>query len=296
MSLTAKAYLLQAAYRIDGATPVIAGLRQDLKNAIQLEASTAHFSERKDLNMPWVYSSARQVTALVLKALLEGKESFELAPKVVAWLLESRAKDGSFGDTHSNTEALQAFGVYLDKFEKDTPNFTAKVKLGSQELLSQAFKGRNAAPAHKVVPLKESDDKVPVSFEKDGAGRLYYDLRMTYATLKAQPARDEGLAVFKSISDAKTGAKLAEFKAGETYMVTLSLVTPTERHYVVLSDPIPAGFEVVQTNFDTESQEMKEILNRANQKTPGYTFSHFEKYEDRVLLFADGLQAGEHTF
>ena len=296
MSLSAKSYLLQAANHIDKSDSIIATLRQELTNSAHLEAATAYFSERKEVVMPWIYSSQRASTALVLKAMLDCKASFELAPKVVTWLMEKRDKQGTFGDTHCNTIVLQAFGAYLDKFEKDTPDFTAKVKLGGEEFLSQSFKGRNAPAVRKVAPLKAGSEKLPISFEKSGPGRLYYDLRLTYANLQVQPARDEGLAIFKSISDVKTGKKLAEFKSGNTYMVTLSVVTPAQRHFVVLSDPVPAGFEVVHTDFATESREMSEILNRANQKTPGFTFGHFETYDDRVLLFADGLEAGEHTF
>ena len=296
MPLMAKAYLLQAAYHLEAQPSVVQKLRQELKNSAKIEAATVYFAEGKPSSMPWVYASNRHTTALVLKALVDGKEPFEMAPKVVNWLMENRSKAGHWSDTRTNSAVLDAFASYMDKFEKDEPNFTAKVKVGSEEILSQSFKGRRAPVARKVVSLSAKDDKMPVRFEKNGKGRLYYDLRMTYATLKEQPARDEGLAIFKSISDTKTGKKLSEFKAGDSYLVTLSVVTPVERHFVVLADPVPAGFEVVQTNFDTESNEMFEILKKANQKTPGYTFGHFEKYSDRVLLFADGLGAGEHTF
>jgi uncharacterized protein YfaS (alpha-2-macroglobulin family) len=53
---------------------------------------------------------------------------------------------------------------------------------------------------------------------------------------------------------------------------------------------------VVQTQFETESAEMQRILSLSQSKLRSATFVHFEKYADHVALFADGLQAGEHTF
>ncbi|MCA9797625.1 MAG: hypothetical protein KC910_37705, partial [Candidatus Eremiobacteraeota bacterium] len=41
--------------------------------------------------------------------------------------------------------------------------------------------------------------------------------------------------------------------------------------------------------------QMREVLRLANVNS-WYTFNHFENYDDRVLLFADGLAAGEYTY
>ncbi|GAI63868.1 unnamed protein product, partial [marine sediment metagenome] len=34
------------------------------------------------------------------------------------------------------------------------------------------------------------------------------------------------------------------------YKVTLSVITPQERNFVVVDDPLPAGVEVINTSFD----------------------------------------------
>jgi len=126
---------------------------------------------------------------------------------------------------------------------------------------------------------------------------------MIYAPLEPVKARDEGFAVSKKITTFKGDTLVKEFKAGQTYKVTLKISTTQERHYVVVDDPLPAGFEVVNTAFATESQEQMRQMGRTQEYSGDDawgrwwgTFDHTEIYDDRVLLFADLLANGNHEY
>jgi len=93
------------------------------------------------------------------------------------------------------------------------------------------------------------------------------------------------------------------FKAGDLVRVTLTLTLTKERRFVAVTDPLPAGFEPVESWFASSASE----LSRAQDRQPGVDqdgwewwrkggFDHVERYDDRVQLFATRLSEGRHVF
>jgi hypothetical protein len=79
--------------------------------------------------------------------------------------------------------------------------------------------------------------------------------------------------------------------------VTLKVHTTHERRFVALVDALPGGFEVVNPDFGTEGGEDLRQLGREKAKEAWWgNFNRHEVYDDRVLLFADDLQPGDHTY
>ena len=80
--------------------------------------------------------------------------------------------------------------------------------------------------------------------------------------------------------------------------MTLGTVTTTQdRTFVALEDPLPGGFEIVDPTFAVEGQEDARTLEGRAHGNPYWgTFQRNEKYDDRILIFADFLTAGEHTY
>jgi uncharacterized protein YfaS (alpha-2-macroglobulin family) len=302
MSLEGLSYLLRAArlYPRDQVPAFLAiQLQERLLRGLGVEGQSAHWEEPGLGEMGWIFGSNVRTTALCLQAMLEGEEEFSLAPRVVAWLMEARDRSGDWGSTQANIACVQALTAYYRRYEGQPPDFTATVQVAGQTVLEQSFKGRGLAVAGRELPASglPSAGSFPVIFSKDGPGRLYYGLRLTYAPAGEVPPRDEGMAVFKTVAPLGGQGPVADYAAGSTYMVTLSVIVPQERRFVVLDDPLPGGFEVVQTTFATESDEMREILAQAREDRPWWgTFNHWEIEDQRVLLFADGLAPGEHTF
>jgi hypothetical protein len=133
--------------------------------------------------------------------------------------------------------------------------------------------------------------------EKSGTGVMYYGARMTYAPRQVLSPRDEGIAVLKRI-ESLDGKPLEVVPPGSLVVVTVEVAVPQEALFVVVDDPLPAGLEGVNLEFQTESEEYRIVLEEegpALLKTWWRGFNHFEMHDDRVLLFADSLPAGVHT-
>jgi uncharacterized protein YfaS (alpha-2-macroglobulin family) len=84
--------------------------------------------------------------------------------------------------------------------------------------------------------------------------------------------------------------------------VTLKLVLTKERRFVAVTDPLPAGFEAVESWFATTAADLgRDQLQPDNAgdwmawwERGG--FDRVERHDDRVLLFGTRLAEGEHVF
>ena len=299
LPLFAKAYLLKALYAAKGNAAMIEDLARDLTNEAKVAPTSAHFEERNAYAMEWIFSSNTRTTALVLQALIETQPENALIPKVVRWLLDAR-RSGCWRTTQENLYVVDALATYFKTYEKDEPDFRAEVKLAGGDLITELFKGRSFKTASARVAIGELTlgTLYPVDILKEGKGRVYYGIRMNYYPKGESKAKEEGLSVLKSMETLKGSVPAAStFKAGTMVRVTLTVVSNQARNYVVVEDPLPAGFETVNLSFETTGRNLADLLQHNNKewwyRNP---FQYTEMHDDRVLLFADYLPAGVHTF
>jgi uncharacterized protein YfaS (alpha-2-macroglobulin family) len=298
LSLFGRALLLKALFQGKGPLSAQETLSREFLNKAKVTASSAHFEEDDEAQLAWVYSSNARTTAVILQALLETGTPNPLLPNAARWLVEKR-QAGRWASTHENFFVFHALNDYYQTYERGRPDFKAKVLLAEKTILEETFKSAGQT-ARASVPLARFKRGVPLPLraEKTGTGIFYYGIRMTYAPLRKLEARDEGFAVYKKV-DSLDGEPLAAVKAGSLVVVTLEIAVPKESLFVVVEDPLPAGFEAVNPNFRTESDERQRELwaLEGEEERPWWDgFNHAELYDNRVLLFADSLRAGVHTY
>jgi hypothetical protein len=299
LPLFGRAMLLKALHHGGGPTSARGAIIQEMLNAVKITPSQAHFEDEADRSLAWIYNSNLRTTAFILQALVEVESKHPLLPDIVRWILEKR-KSGRWNSTQENFFVFYALNDYFARQERVTPDFKVKISLARKTLLEEAFRGWRAQPASARTPLAgfKTGRELPLKVDKSGAGLVYYGARMTYAPNSPQPARDEGLAVFKTLSTLD-GKPLGDVKAGTVAVVTLEVVVPQESPFVVVHDPLPAGFEAVNVSLSTESEEERlqmEELEDADIPWWLERFNRVEMHDDRVLLFADTLGPGIHTY
>lgn len=297
LSLFGKTLLLKALYHGKGSSEAQSRLILELQNKLKVAPTTAHFEEDKGLEGGWIYNSNLRSTAFILQTFLEVRVENPLLPAIARWLVERR-KAGKWLTTQDNFYAFYALNDYYRKYEDLEPDFKIKVQLADRTILDETFRQRSGEARETEIALSDFNpgETLGLHIKKSGQGRFYYDSRLTYAPQMPLGARDEGFTVYKTISDFE-GRPLETIKAGDLVIVTLQVITPQERLYVVLEDPLPAGLEAVNPNFVIESLEQQRRLEAFSDQKQWWWrgFNHIEMHDDRVLLFADSLRAGIHT-
>jgi uncharacterized protein YfaS (alpha-2-macroglobulin family) len=122
-----------------------------------------------------------------------------------------------------------------------------------------------------------------------------------------QDGLDQGFTIERSYAPyseaGATSAAATTFEAGDLVQVTLRLKLTKERRYVAVTDPLPAGFEPIESWFASTARDLAAAQDRQGEDEREWHwwwerggFDHVERHDDRVLLFATRLGEGEHTF
>jgi hypothetical protein len=311
MPVFAIAYLRDAmnAKGESGARP--AELRRRIDNSMLPEAGSIHVEELADPYLLYFWNSNVRSTAIALNALVRAGEPQTVVTGLVRWLMAAR-KNGRWGNTQENAIAMQALVSYYRKYESQAPNFTATIKLGTQDLLRETFKGRSTDAATRDVPMAQLAQRAStagdLTVRRDGEGTAFYVARLTYAPDAAiLTARDNGFHLerqYAPMRAGRDGPPATSFSAGDLVRVTLSFDLPKERRFVAVTDPVPAGFEPVESWFATTASDLARATDQQDDaERPKWddiwrrgTFDHVERHDDRVLLFATRLSEGHHEF
>lgn len=278
-----------------GRGDMIAAITKSFLEKAKISASTAYFQTYNDWD--WFYYDNIVSTAVILQALIEAKVQFNDSYKVINWLIQER-KGENWLSTHENAMVFWAFNTYLEKFEKDNPNFRAIVSEANKEIINAVFKSRTDRTMTGEYDINSGlKGSLDFTFNKQGAGTLYYFLRFNYLLKKYPQVRNSGLSILKNYYDYGTGKPVenGKFIRGNRYIVKIELTTPADRNFVILDDQLPAGFEPVNLDFATEKNE-KKISEGETQNEYWWwgSFEHREQYRDRVLFSAMHLKSGKH--
>ena len=287
-------------------------LLRRVKNAVLPEAGMAHVEELSDPYLLWFWNSNVRSTAVVLRSLVRAAPDDSLAPAMARWLVRAR-KNGRWGNTQENGVALEALVDYYKKYEAEVPDFTAAVRLGARELATEVFTGRSSEARPHELPMKDllargtPGERLDLAFERRGTGTLHYVARLKYAVdAPSLAGMDTGFLVARRYGPAQgeeTASSSTSFKAGDLVRVTLTLRLPKERRFVAVTDPLPAGFEPVESWFATTAADLAREQEEEESQRGSWQrwwqkggFDHVERHDDRVLLFATRLAEGEHVF
>jgi uncharacterized protein YfaS (alpha-2-macroglobulin family) len=309
LAMEADGWLLGLFAQSAGAADERKAIVRHALNRVSETAGAASFTTSYGDGNYLLLSSDRRVDAVMLDALIQDQPELDLIPKVVTGLLAHR-KAGRWLNTQENTFALVALDRYFQTYEKATPDFVARVWLGKDYAGDHAFKGRSAETHEIDIAMTDvaSHDKAPLTIQKDGQGRLYYRVGMTYApaSLQLAPA-DYGFVVerrYEPVDDPKDVTRAGDgawhIKAGARVRVKLSLVNESRRYHVALVDPLPAGLEILNPALATTgplpSDPSEQNKRGAYWWWYGPWYEHQNLRDERAEAFTALLWEGVHAY
>jgi hypothetical protein len=295
-----------------GSANEVASIRKHLDNRVVETAGAANFvTSYREEDGYLVLASNRRADGVLLEALIVNQPDTDLIPKLVSGLLAHR-KRGQWGNTQENVFILLALDNYFHQYEEQTPEFVARVWLGGDYVAGFSFSGRSTDYQAVQVPmsyLAELEGEPNLVLSKEGPGRLYYRLGMTYAPkdLTLEPM-DRGFTVLRTYEpvddpeDVKQGEDgVWHVRAGARVRIKLTMVAPSRRYHVALTDPLPAGFEAMNPALAVTGSipQSPEEIDTPRMR---YWWWHWTWYEhqnlrdQRAEAFASLLWEGVHEY
>lgn len=304
-------WLLTASAGSERFAPQRAELLRIINNRATETASTATFVTRYEEGEYLLLHSNRRTDAIVLEALLATDPRNELATKAVRGLLGHRTA-GRWDNTQENSWVLLALDRYFRVYEDQTPEFVARVWLGERFAGEQRYAGRSADRIHLEVPMRvlAQDDPGSLTIGKEGPGRLYYRAGLRYAPsdLDVLPM-ERGFAVertYEAVDDTADVVRGQDgrwrIKAGARVRITVTVTAPSRRVHVAVVDPLPAGFEAVNTALRGAEDVPRDDDDGVAPWARGYRwwwgpwYEHQNLRDDRVEAFTSLLPAGVYTY
>ncbi|NLE85426.1 MAG: hypothetical protein GX607_03405 [Myxococcales bacterium] len=303
----------------------VAELTRELEATLHLEADRAFVGDDSGGRYATLMDSPTRSTALVLRGLLAARKDHPLGARLARGLLASR-KGGTWRSTQETAFALLALDDYRTAQEAVKPDFVARLWFDREKVAEYDFRTGNQKRGAAAQRGTARQSLIPTArltsgnlvFEKEGAGTLFYEARLRYArTTLPTESLERGFFVQKTLREV-TPAELAQalevipsqgvdsVTAGRLVLADLLLVAPSDREYVVLDDPLPAGLEAVDARLSTTAG-WADIGGSATDRAPPQrglsarqtlSPSHYrrELRDDRVLFFVDHLPAGIYHY
>jgi uncharacterized protein YfaS (alpha-2-macroglobulin family) len=310
LSLESVGWLLSVLSNDPASQTEVTNIRRHLNNRATETAGAAHFASSYSDGDYLLLNSDRRADGVILEALIADQPKSDLIPKIVRGLLAHR-KQGRWENTQENVFILLALDRYFNVYEKATPDFVAKAWLGDAFAGQQQFRGRSVDRQQVNVPmsyLAEKDGAQNLTLTKEGTGRLYYRIGMSYAptNLKLKSA-DYGFTVertYEAIDNPadvrRDGDGTWHIKSGATVRVRLTMAAPARRYHVALVDPLPAGLEAMNPALavtgDIPADQKEDTTKRGGWWWWRNWFEHQNLRDDRAEAYTSLLWEGVYNY
>ena len=258
------------------------GLVADLAHEAMVTVGTARWQERKLADE--AMASEISTTALALQALLQIDPDNPLIPKALDWLIRVQ-QDGHWRTPRETAAVVVALTDYLVIKGERTPDHRYQVLVNGQVVGSGVSTRENMAIPVKFVVTELTEGDNDVRLIKEGKERLHYALTLHHywSRENLEPARAlGGPSLHREYFDPVTGDPKTKYRIDDLIGVRLTVGAPEEMWYVTVEDPLPAGVEAVEGSLEAESGQGEGI--------------HFVKREEKVALFIQRVETGEHVY
>ena len=296
-----KAYLLQAIYHSNSEDSRIQSLVSDLNSQVIITSTGAHWEEEYRDYRNW--NTDLRTTAIVLNALLEVEGQNKVNVNAVRWLMSNREL-GRWSTTQETTWSLIALTNWMIKSGELDSNYEYAIGLNGEMLTEGQVDKDNLTENIKLNiemdQLLKDELNALVFSHGEGDGNLYYTAFLSADLQISQiDALDQGMSITRqyfSLEDPET--PITEIEQGELVRVRLTMVVPGALHYLVINDPLPAGFEALDSTLETDTVVPSYYTREMNAERGWgwWYFDHIEKRDEKVVLVADYLPAGTYVF
>ncbi len=245
-------------------------MAETVRQYLQPSERSVSIIEKERARSWYMFESETEQMAAILQLLSVQNPDDTMVDRLIFTLMQNQSK-GYWQNTAATAHVLDAIYTYIKMRNLDETNFSANVNLNKKQIMSGKFEGAAAKP--KTLSLGFADEQIaklprekpiPLTFEKDGKGWLFYTMEMKYALPDEMlTMRDEGLKVSLEITDSETkqavnkadGTSLVSLESGKLYNAKVRVESTKDRSFVALRCPIPSGAEIIDSTFVTSGSD-----------------------------------------
>lgn len=275
----------------------------DILNHAKVDARGTHFEEENGNIYGSLMNTNDRTTATILQAMIRIDDTNALIPAIIRSMLSVRT-DGHWDTTQSTVQSLITLVEFLQNTQELDAKYTAHVQVNGAEKLTWQVDEKNIVERKDLAINIQNllrDNNNTVTIAKEGKGRLYYDLLLSYFYTPGNTIDpiEEGMSIVRDMQPLAGQKK--DPTVGNTYQVTLTMTVPEDRNFVAVTSPLPAGMEIVDTQLQTSQQHLLEgsandLWSDAYWKSGAWIFSHYEFRDDELFLSTDSLPAGVYQY
>ncbi len=266
----------------------------------QLQEIVSQTGRNATVNLPpswkWI-NSPTTAQAQALRLFVAQKSPPEVLDRLLQGLLSLR-RGGTWATTYDQAEATTALVEY-SQIQPLPQNLKATVQLAGKQIARSQLTKNQISLDVQIPIAKLPRGKQELLLKKSGRGLLHYLVAYRYRLQGKQPGALNGLRVVREIRAANekkvlqrlglyaTGEPL-KVSSGQVFDIGLEITTDHEVNNVVITDPIPAGFEAVDTSFQTATPYFQATQDR-------WEIDYQTIYRDRIVAYSDFYEAGVYT-
>ena len=309
LTLDAAAYLSLAYYNTGKAADIEKAkiINGKIRPYLQPDQRSVTISKKAKSGYWFCYQNETVQYAAILTALVSENPDDQLVDKLLYTLLKKQSR-GYWQNTITTSTVLESIYTYIKKRNLDATDYSATALLNGRQIMKESFKGVAAKPKSLKLPFEDEfissltrDKAIPLVFEKDGEGYLFYTVEMKYALPdEAQAARDEGLKITYEITDFDTGELInvakdtcdLKLESGKIYRAKVFIQTNRNREYVAVRAPIPSGAEILNSTLVTSGS----AAQSSNSQSWRSWMSHKNITDNEAQFFWDDMHSGRYFF
>lgn len=281
----------------------LAEAQQILRSRLMFSGTTMSFSTEKNDYLWWLMVSP-DVNAVRALRLLSDDPAFPPADagRLARGAL-GRQAEGRWSTTLANAWGVIALRHFKERYEKDAVNGNSSIKLGDQERRlswSAAVSGKTGDPT-LGTPVGDGvatqfawpAASASLSLQHQGGGKPWAFVA-SRAALPLDKPLFAGYRIKRTVT-AVEQKKSGTWQAGDTYRVTLEVDAQSDRTWVVLNDPVPAGASILGSGLGGDSAQLAAGAKQLGWQRPAFEERAFDGFRAYYRYVPKGKFTIEYT-
>ncbi|HEU4371935.1 MAG TPA: MG2 domain-containing protein [Telluria sp.] len=281
----------------------LAEAQQILRSRLMFSGTTLSFSTEKNDYLWWLMVSP-DVNAVRALRLLVDDPAFPAADagRLARGAL-GRQAGGRWSTTVANAWGVVALRHFKERYERDPVSGVSNVKLGDQDrplAWNAALAGATGDPtlgtpmgdgvaAHFAWPAAPAS----LTLQHQGGGKPWAFVA-SRAALPLDKPLFSGYRITRTVTPVEQ-KKSGAWQVGDTYRVTLEVDAQSDRTWVVLNDPVPAGASILGSGLGGDSAQLTAGDKKLGWQRPAFEERAFDGFRAYYRYVPKGKFTVEYT-